>query len=171
VAAKRKTTEPKAEGNGKLSPTERRKLKAAAEGVIDQYMLAIGCPDPAKFTDEDGWRRIIKGSAKGGASIQEMDGQLFLRVIMEVMPLPADRDLILPLMRELLELNLNLIGSYRLGITNDTVFAGVTRHLAELDAEQLVFQVDAVAAFADALDDDIKKKYEGTSLNRAVPAP
>jgi len=84
------------------------------------------------------------------------------------MPLPGDKDLILPLMRELLELDLVIPGSHRVGISGQQVFAAVTYPVATLHADDCARSIDSVMALADELDDYLVEKYGGTSKKRKV---
>ncbi|MCL4298467.1 MAG: hypothetical protein KJ077_22210 [Anaerolineae bacterium] len=150
-----------------LSPEKRKQLKLAAEGQIDAFMRDVGYTDPAARTDEQGWRWFQMGSAEGRAGVLESDeGELFLRAEAVVMPLPSDKELILPLMRELLELNLVMASVERLGIKNETVFVSVTRSIMELQRGDFAKFIHSVMATADHLDDILIKKYGGTNRKR-----
>ena len=80
--------------------------------------------------------------------------------------LPSDKDLIVPLMRELLEMNGALPDAVRLAIANDAVVAMVNRRVASLSKAEVGRSIDSVMALADQLDDGFKAKYGGTSRQR-----
>lgn len=150
-----------------LSPARRKQLKQAAEAQIDVFMREVGYEDPASRTDEDGWRWFQMGSAEGRAGVIETEeGDFYFRVEALVMQLPSDKELIVPLMRELLELNLVMIGVERLGIKNETVFVSVTRPIMELRKNDFASFIHGVMATADHLDDLLIEKYGGTSRKR-----
>lgn len=150
-----------------LSPIKRKQLKQAVEAQIDAFMHEVGYEDPASRTDEEGWRWFQLGSAEGRASVIESDeGELYFRAESPMMPLPSDKELILPLMRELLELNLVTIGVERLGIKNEMVFVSVTRPIMELRENDFPNFIHGVMATADNLDDLLIEKYDGTSRKR-----
>lgn len=85
-------------------------VRKAAEARLDAALRAGGVSNPADVTDEHGWRTIVLNSVRGSIAIVEADETVFLRVIVPVMELPSDQELILPLMRELLERNFNVRG-------------------------------------------------------------
>lgn len=150
-----------------LSPEKRKQLKLAAEAQIDAFMREVGISDPAAMTDEQGWRHLQLGSAGGRVGVLESEaGELFFRAEALVMELPSDRELILPLMRELLEINLLMIGVERLGIKNEAVFVAVTRPIMELKKNDFANFIHSVMMTADNLDDQLLKKYGGTSRKR-----
>jgi hypothetical protein len=149
----------------KLPDAERARLRAWAGERLDAFMQKAGI-DPAQNTDSDGWRWFELGSAVGFAFVDEVGGEVILHVAAEVMPLPADRDLIVPLMRELLELNANIWGSARFGIRNRRIYACVAVPVADLDAEDFGVFINEVMALGDAMDDDLRKKYGGSTKER-----
>ena len=125
----------------------------------------MGIANPS--IDARGWRYINRGSASGRAAILESDGELYMRVEAHVMPMPSDRDLILPLMRELLELNMRVSGAARLGIDGDSVFVSNTRPILELRSGDFAEMIHTTMGMADELDDELVKKYGGTTQPRA----
>lgn len=144
---------------------ERERLRTWACEQIDAFIRRTGMA-PEKFIDEDGWRWFEQGSATGFALVDEVDGEVYVQVAAGVMPLPADRDLIVPLMRELLELNTSILGSARFGIRNRRVHATVSAKVADLEAADFGVLINEVMALADAVDDDLAKKYGGSSKPR-----
>lgn len=150
-----------------FSPEKRKQLKQAAEAQIDTFMRGVGYDDPASRTDEEGGRWFQMGSAEGRVAVLESDeGDLYFRAEAMVMLLPSDKDLLLPLMRELLELNLVLVGVERLGIKNEAIFVSVTRPIMELRKNDFSNFINRVMATADHLDDLLLERYGGTSRKR-----
>src|SRR5687767_10134225 len=145
------------------SPKQLTELRGAAEAQIDQFLRQVGVPDPADLTDEQGWRRIQLGSASGRAGVVESEGELYLQADAYVMPLPSDQELIVPLMRELLEINTHISGSERVGIGGEAVVAVSVRRVAELQSDDFARCITGVMALADNLDDQLMAKYGGTS--------
>jgi hypothetical protein len=155
---------------GKLTTQQRKALKEAVEGQLDDLMRRLGCPDPASYTDEDGWRSFPAGSTHAVAFVTEAESELYLHVAAHVMPLPSDRELILPLMRELLELNVTIAGSARFGVRNNGVFVAITEPVDHLDAGAVDHYVGSVATLADGVDEKLIEKYGGTRKERKAPA-
>ncbi len=142
------------------------KLRLIAERLIDDFLRERGVPDPVALTDEQGRRCFTYGSARCRASIVEDAGELYLHVDAFVLSLPSDKELIVPLMRELLELNLVLRGAVRLGIADEAVIALSIRPLMELQREEFVRNIESVMLVADELDDTLLAKYGGTTKQR-----
>jgi hypothetical protein len=140
--------------------------KEAIEAQIDAFLRKVGVTDPASQTDEKGWRHFQRGSAQGQAGVIKIEEDWYLRVESSVFPLPGDKDLLLPLMRELLELNITIPGSHRVGIQEQQVFATVTYPLTSLHTGDCAESISSVMALADALDDYLVDKYGGTSKQR-----
>jgi hypothetical protein len=147
-----------------LKPLKER--RAEVEGLIDEFMKAVGCEDPSSRVDEQGWRWLQRGSAEGRVGVVEMEKNLFLQAESLIMPLPSDKDLILPLFRELLEYNLLIPGPVRLGIKNENVFASSVLAVDNLQREECFQVINSVMSVADDLDDVFLKKYGGTSKKR-----
>lgn len=140
-----------------------REDKARAEKLIDDFMIRVGIKDPAKFTQPDGCRYFSRGSAAGRAAVIEQAGALSLRVEAKVIPLPSDRDLILPLMRELLTINAIIPGEARICIIAEWVNAIALHPITSFTAEEFDRCIHSVMALADKLDDLLRKNYGGTS--------
>lgn len=150
-----------ASGPGKPSKASRNAHKA-----IEQHLRKWGLP-PELATDRDGWHYMMVGSAKGRVGIVEIDEESFLHAEGVVMSrLPSDRDLIVPLMRELLEKNMVLPESAKFAIVNDAVMVVITRPLQDLSPDQIGRAIMAVMSVADSLDDSFLAKYGGTSKER-----
>lgn len=141
-------------------------LKEAAEGMIDDFMRKVGIKDTQAQTDEKGWRFFQCGSAQGRAGILEIEKNLCLRVESIIMPLPSDKELILPLMRDLLDINAVSIGSTKLAIMDENVICCAMLAVTELDLNRFYAAIHATMKFADNLDDQLMKKYAGTSMKR-----
>jgi hypothetical protein len=81
---------------------------------------------------------------------------------------PSDQDLMVPLMRELLELNARLAESVRLCIAGDAALVMAHRRLTDLSEKDVRESIEAVMALADGLDDGFAAKYSGTSRRRGT---
>jgi hypothetical protein len=150
------------------SPAELAEVRKAVEKQIDDFLRTVGFPDPAALTDEHGWRHMQLGSASGSAAVVELDGgRLFLRAQALVMPLPSDGDLLVPLMRELLELNFGMPMSGRIGIGGEAVWVEVMLGLSNVHPDAAAWCIQNVMSLADQVDDMLKDKYGGTSKKRA----
>ncbi len=156
IAAQQAETEP---------PVDLAALKKQAEDRIDAFMVKVGYNPPDR-TDEAGWRYFTLGSAEGRAGAIEVEGNIFLRVEALVMPMPSDKELILPLMRELLALNLSMSGPARLGIKDDRVYAALLYPVKALHDDDYATMIHWTMTLSDQLDDGLIKKYGGTSIQR-----
>ena len=107
--------------------------------------------------------------ARDASASPESDGDLDLNADDVVMKkLPSDRDLMVPLMRELLEPNARLAESVRLCIASDTVLVMAHRRLTDLSEGDVRESIEAVTALAGGLDDGFAAKNSGASRRRAV---
>jgi hypothetical protein len=160
----------------KLSASHQKEVREIGENVIDEFMRAVGCEDPSRRTDQNGWRHLQLESAEGIAGIKDSGDELYLHVAAVVMPIPSDKDLIQALMRAALELNCGLPGTCSLGIRGALLVASATLNLRSLNSPaEYGNSIHNVMALANAIDDDFKKKYGGTTRKRksvgvAVPA-
>jgi len=149
--------------------TDRKKARQKDEvhGYIESYLTAKGVPRPEKVHEDDGWHFLILGSARGPVGFVEDGGDLYLHIDALLMDkLPSDQDLMLPLMRELLELNASLPDPIRLVIANEMVFVMASRRLTDLSKSEVQTSIETVMAIADGLDDKFMAKYSGTSRRR-----
>lgn len=152
---------------GAVGAAKHAKMSAAAHKTIEQHLRKWGFPKELA-AERDGWHYVKVGSAKGRVGIIQMGGEPFLHAEGVLMPrLPSDGDLIVPLMRELLERNVVLPESAKFGIINDSVLVVITRPLQDLSGEQIGRSIAAVMAVADGLDDGFLEKYGGTSKKRS----
>jgi hypothetical protein len=167
TASEQETQTPAAPDQQPAGPTpeELKAFRAEAEAKIDAFMKQVGYNPPDR-TDETGWRYFTLGSADGRAAIVQMENDLYLRVEALVMGMPSDKDLILPLMRELLNFNIDLSGPTRLGIDGDNVYAALLYPVKALADEDYANMIHWTMSLADRLDDDLIKKYGGTSKTR-----
>lgn len=174
IFRRKRTEELEEAGAKRLStpppPPTKVQSKQAAESQIDAFMRKVGYENPSNMTDEVGRRFFTFGSAKGCAGVIESENELYFRTEAVVMPLPSDKDLILPLMRYLLEINASgIAGMGSIGIQNETVVVTVTRQVAELHPDDFASCIQSVMSIADDLDDKLKETYGGTSKKRVPP--
>ncbi|HEX7567579.1 MAG TPA: hypothetical protein VF355_03345 [Anaerolineaceae bacterium] len=148
-----------------VSPEDLKALKLEAETKIDAFMKQVGYNPPDR-TDETGWRYFTLGSADGRAGIVQVENNLYLRVEALVMSMPSDKELILPLMRELLNLNIELSGPVRLGIEGDNVYTSLLYPVKALKDEEYPDMIHWTMNLADQIDEGLIKKYGGTSKTR-----
>ena len=152
----------------RLSSRQRRLIREAGEGAIDNFLrTVVGVSDPSEFTDQDGWRYLEFGSAKGVAFIDEAEDVFYLHCEADVMPVPSDQELIVPLYRELLEMNLGIPGTSRFAIHGDHVVVVSTEELSILrDDGDFARHIHGVMTCTDALDSDLIRKYGTTTRKR-----
>ncbi len=142
------------------------KVKFVIESEIDDYMREIGISNPERYTNEDGWRIFQRGSASIFVGVRILDDYVVLMGLSKIMDLPSDKDLILPLMRELLELNVALPNEGRFGIKDNNVIITVSKFIAEYGENMVPFCLDLISKIADDYDDYLIQKYGGTSRKR-----
>jgi hypothetical protein len=158
-------------GGKKLSADDHKVARVIGEHQIEEFMKAVGIEDPSRLTDQHGWRHLQLESAAGIAGIKESEDELYLHVEADVIPLPSDRDLIQALMREALEFNVGLPGGSKLGIRGTQVVVSATESMRGLSSAAEYGQlIHRVMALANAIDDDLKQKYGGTTRKRNTPA-
>jgi len=142
------------------------KIKLGVESEIDDFMRGIGISNPDRFTDEDGWRVLKRGSAFiiVGATIDK--NFVTLRAFSKIMDLPSDKDLILPLMRELLEINAILPNECRFAIQDNSVLVTVSKLITEYSKTLIPLSLSLISNIADDYDDYLINKYGGTTKQR-----
>lgn len=158
-----------AERLSKQALEELAERKKVAEAEIDDFLRKVGVADPLAVVDEHGWRHLQLGSAHGRVGIVEDEHEIYLHVEAYLMPLPSDGDLILPLLRELLEINTLLRGAERLGIANEAVFVVNVRPVVGMESDDFARSIHGVMSLADTLDGQLLEKYGGTSKPRVPP--
>jgi hypothetical protein len=160
--ATKRTTKPGAPG----AAAKRRQLRAHAEARIDEFLRSVGVKDPSEWTDDEGARRLFYGDVEGFAQVEFTDGVVTLTVAAQVMPLPSDQELIVPLMRELLESNPVFWGAPRFAIAGDLVWLGARHPVEELEDDDYGSEITRVMSLADDVAPDLKKRYGGTTRKR-----
>lgn len=141
---------------------------------IDGFMVNVcGYKDVDERTDEHGRRHFNKGSASGMAwtSIDGEDGneQCSFHCAAYVMDLPSDVDLLLPLYRELLEINWQLTGVPRVAVLKNGVWTLYSEYASLLTSPvQVAVAIDAVMRLADSLDDHLISQYGGSSASTSA---
>ena len=152
-----------------MAKPKQSRQKDDVHGSIERYLTANDIPRPEKVHEEDGWHYLLLGSALGRVGSIESDGDLYLHADAVVMKkLPSDQDLMVPLMRGLLELNARLAESVRLCIAGDAVLVMAHRRLTDLSEKDVRESIEAVMAPADGLDDSFAARNSGTSRRRGA---
>lgn len=151
-------------GSRKFSAEEMEEIRRETEQRIDEFMKRIGYTDPSRFTDGEGWRWFQYGPARGRAGIvaSDPDGEMFLRAESLVMEVPADKDELFTLMRDLLEINMTLAGPTRLAINGQGVFVCATIPIVQLRPGDVPAHIHSVLATAEkfitAPDEEAKRE-------------
>jgi hypothetical protein len=166
MAGGRKRQKPTSKVPSRRAATGRRALKKKAEAQIDAFLRDVGIKDPAEFTDDGGTRHLQYGSTDVMAFVQEENGLLTFSVLADVMPLPSDSDLVVPLMRELLELNCFVCDRARFGILAGSVCAVATNAVESMKDDQYADYIHGVMTLADGASGELQKKYGGTTRKR-----
>jgi hypothetical protein len=142
-----------------------RKLRLHAEALIEQYLRVAGFKEPSDLKD-GGAYHLDTGEVEGFATVRTLEGDLVYTVAAEVLPLPSDKDLVVPLMRELLEINSWARGPVRLAIVGDSVWAGISDLVELMPDDDFGRYISATLGLAEGLAGDLTKKYGKTSRKR-----
>lgn len=137
-----------------------RRIRQQTDESIKAFLISVGVMETE--VDQEGWRHIRLGSASGRVGVIEWHNEIYLQVEAYVMDMPSDRDLIVPLMRELLELNYMKLIPARAAILGDTVFVTLTWPASVLDEGGVADCIHAGMSIADEIDDGLINKYGGT---------
>ena len=151
----------------KTPSAQTKRLKETAEAQIDEFIRKIG-GDPRDQTTEDGARMFALGSARGTAQVIETGNVLLLNVEVVIMRLPADKELLLPLMRELMVLNAEIhqTGPTKFGIRGQWITLTNCHPLWDLRPGEIEGTVTTAMVLADTFDDILQGKYPGTTRQR-----
>ena len=146
-------------------------VQAWVNGAIDTFMTHVcGYKDPSSRTDEYGRRHFSKGSANGIAWSQvDEDGDVFFHCAAYVMDLPAEKDLLLPFYRELLDINWEITGGQRLATRDSGLWMTFSEAASMLDPQEIALAIHRVMDMADRLDNHLIGKYGGTLVARERP--
>lgn len=151
------------------SPAEMEEKKQKLEKVIDKFLRGVGV-DVNQNTDERGVRFFTFGSATGMVFAVLTSNDVYLEVIAPLFEIPADKELLLPLYRELLELNDKLVGAMRIGLSGNYIAVTTAYPFAMLDLateNEVGFLIHTTMDFADRIDDELRKKYDKTTAKRS----
>lgn len=138
------------------------------ERHVDRLISKAINARPRDFTDKAGGRHLTVNGRDACATVDEFAGGIFVRVEAPVMPLPADRELIQPFMREALELNYSIPGHARLTTVGRILVSVAAQSVARLPPDGLeAFLEDAglMAAFAAG---PLSERFSGTTKTRGV---
>ena len=145
--------------------SKRRKLRAHALSQVADYLRDNGFDNPEEFRTRDGYRfefdelSIFAGVRTEGSDVVYLVGA-------EVMPMPSDADLVVPLMRELLEMNAMARGPARFCVDGDTVWVVVLDLVELMPDADFGRCIDAVLAWASQSHETLRKKYHRTTRKR-----
>ena len=159
----------KSKDAGRNKPTSKRAgggARRRAEECLDRSLKAQRI---AFETADRGWRRFTYRSVEGYAFIDATNGVLDFTVMVDIMPLPSDNGLIVPLMRELLEANSFCPGPARFAILQDRVQATATTPVASLREEDYGAYAKSVALAARQASGALSRRYGGTTRKRPEP--
>ena len=152
-----------------VTPKQRRaldRLRQRLERDLDRFIEKVVNDKPSEFTDEDGWRHLVVYGQSTRACAEEIEGEVLLRVESLVMPLPADRELIVPLMREALEFNLMTIGSAKFAIAGRRLLAAATRPGDQVAPDDIEACLDDAGLIASLGAERFTRRFGGTTKKR-----
>ena len=153
----------------KLSAADKRAITKATEAEIDAFLAGAGIKDPHKLADKRGGRYLPFEDTPAYVCVEELEGDLYLRVESKVLDLPDDRDQVFVLMNAMLEINASVPGVCRLAIDDGLVVAAGAETLKVLRApDQIIQQIELVIEFAESAAAELKKamRRPGTARRR-----
>jgi hypothetical protein len=142
-----------------------RALKAHVEECLDQVLKSGGIENPADVT-ESGVRWFTTNTVEAFAYTEMDEGDVLLRVVSEIMPVPSDRDLNLVLMRQLLELNAEALGGARFAISGSDVYASVAELADGMPDAQVQRHVKSVITLAEVFGPGLRRRFRKTARKR-----
>jgi len=165
MATRKTAAKPTAANKERRAAAKLRKLRSHAETQVEEYLRGVGFEDPSELKDRGSYLLDL-GEVVGSATVQAIDGEMTYTVSAEVLPLPSDRELVVPLLRELLELNAEIRGPARLAVVGDTVFAGVQDPVELMPDPDFGRYIDATLGVAHGAMKRLVKKYGKTVRKR-----
>jgi len=145
-----------------------RNPRARAEECLDN---ALRRSRIAVQTTENGWRHFSYRNVEGYAFVEREDRELVFTVLVEVMALPSDGALVIPLMRELLEGNAHVPGPARFAILRDRVIATTVAPVDSLAEEDYAGCVKSAAMAGRVVGGWLPRKYGVTTRKRPPHRP
>ena len=153
-------------GIKRLSASDRKRIKAAVEAEIDVFLIAAGVKEPKRLADRRGGRYLPFEKTPAYVCVEELEGELYLRVEAKVMEVPDGRDAIFGLMTKLLQINTTIAGVLRLGVDDGLVIAAGAENLRALNESGLLIQhIEQVVEFAESAQKDLR-----ASARRKAPS-
>lgn len=145
-------------GTRQLSVSARKRIKTAVEAELNDFLIGAGVKDPERLGDRRGGRYLPFEKTPAYACVEELEGELYLRVEAKVMDVPADRDAQFALMKELLEVNTTVAGVLRLGVDDGLVIAAGAESLRALrEPGQIIQHIELVVEFAESAQKDLRR--------------
>jgi hypothetical protein len=142
----------------KLSAADKRAIVKATEAEIDAFLAGAGIKEPSKLADKRGGRYLPFEKTPAYVCVEQLEGDLYLRVESKVMDLPADRDQVFVLMTAMLEINASVPGVCRLAVDDGLVVAAGAETLKVLRSpDQIIQQIELVIEFAESAAEELKR--------------
>jgi hypothetical protein len=145
--------------------SKRRRLRTHALSQVADYLRDNGFDNPEEHRTRDGYRvefeelSVFAGVRTEGNDVAYLVGA-------EVMQMPSDADLVVPLMRELLEMNAMARGPARFCVDGDSVWVVVLDLVELMPDADFGRCIDAVLAWAGQSQEMLRKKYHRTTRKR-----
>jgi len=149
----------------KRAAAKRRKLRAHVLAQVAEHLRANGFEHPEELRTANGYQ-FDADDFTVFAGVQADGDELVYLVGTQVMTLPSDGDLVVPLMRELLEINAKALGPARAAIQDDSVWAVVVDFADLLPDPDFGRAIDAVVGWANQLAKQLPRKYDRTTRKR-----
>ena len=142
----------------KLSAADKRAITKATEAEIDAFLAGAGIKEPLKLVDKRGGRYLPFEKTPAYVCVEELEGDLYLRVESKVLDLPDDREQVFVLMNAMLEINASVPGVCRLAVDDGLVVAAGAETLKSLRTpDQIIQQVELVVEFAESAAAELKR--------------
>lgn len=149
------------------SPTSSAPDSQTVRGWIEDFLRNVGVKDLSP--DKNGWHSFRFADRQGWAGVVQEEDRAFLRVDALLMPLPSDKELLLPLYREMLEVNHAINITCRLSVRDERVWACDIRRIEWLDAGKVASAVDETMRFAQRAAQRLTSRYGSSAVKRPEP--
>jgi len=142
----------------KLSAADKRAITRATEAEIDAFLAGAGIKEPLKLADKRGGRYLPFEKTPAYVCVEELEGDLYLRVEAKVVEMPDDREEIFVLLNAMLEINASVPGVCRLALDDGLVVAAGAETLKSLRSpDQIIQQIELVIEFAESAAAELRK--------------
>ena len=143
----------------KLTAADKKRIIKAAGAEVDAFLIGAGIKEPSRLADRRGGRYLPFEKTPAYVCVEELEGDLYVRVEAKVMEMPSDRDEVFGLMARLLEIDGTVAGVCRLAMDDGLVIAAGAENMRALHApEQLIQHIEMVIEFAESAQKELVRR-------------